>query len=63
MKIHLLQNVNIRSAMGSNLAPTGLINCTFELGELSLIVILLCVEILLDPLYWEEIFPSKITFL
>ena len=32
-KINLLQNVNIRSATGSNLAPTGLINCTFELGE------------------------------
>ena len=31
-KIHLLQNINIRSATGSNLAPIGLINCTFELG-------------------------------
>ena len=31
-KIHLLQNVNIRSATGSNLAPIGLIKCTFELG-------------------------------
>ena len=32
-KIHLLQNVNVRSATGSNLAPVGLVNCTFELGE------------------------------
>ena len=32
-KIHLLQNVNVRSATGSNLAPMGLVNCTFELGE------------------------------
>ena len=31
-KIHLLQNVNVRSATGSNLDPIGLINCTFELG-------------------------------
>ena len=31
-KIHLLQNVNVRLATGSNLAPIGLINCTFELG-------------------------------
>ena len=31
-KIHLLQNVNVRSATGSNLAPMGIINCTFELG-------------------------------
>ena len=33
VKIHLLQNVNVRSGMGSNLACIGLINCTFELGE------------------------------
>ena len=32
-KIHLLQNVNVKSATGSNLAPIGLVNCTFELGE------------------------------
>ena len=32
-KIHLLQNVNVRSATGSNLASLGLVNCTFELGE------------------------------
>ena len=32
-KIHLLQNVNVRSATGNNLAPVGLVNCTFELGE------------------------------
>ena len=31
-KIHLLQNVNVRSATGSNLAPMGLVNCTFQLG-------------------------------
>ena len=31
-KIHLVQNVNVRSATGSNLAPIGLVNCTFELG-------------------------------
>ena len=28
----MLQNVNVRLATGSNLAPIGLINCTFELG-------------------------------
>ena len=32
-KIHLLQNVNVKSATGSNLAPVGLVNCTFELGK------------------------------
>ena len=33
-KIHLLQNVNVKSATGSNLAPVGLVNCTFELGKI-----------------------------
>ena len=32
-KIHLLQNVNVKSATGSNLAPVGLVNCTFKLGK------------------------------
>ena len=32
VKIHLLQNINVKSATGSNLAPMGL-NCTFELGK------------------------------
>ena len=34
-KIHLLQNINVRSATGSNLAPIGLVNCTFMLGDTS----------------------------
>ena len=32
-KIHLLQNVNVKSVTSSNLAPMGLVNCTFKLGE------------------------------
>ena len=32
-KIHLLQNANVRSATGSHLAPIGLVNCTFMLGD------------------------------
>ena len=32
-EIHLLQNVNVKSAPGSNLAPVGLVNCTFKLGK------------------------------
>ena len=31
-KIHLLQNINVRSVTGSNLAPLGMVDCTFELG-------------------------------
>ena len=34
-KIHLLQNVSVRSATGSILAPVGLVNCTFRLGDKS----------------------------
>ena len=32
-KIHLLQNINVKSATGSNLAPVGLVNCSFKLGK------------------------------
>ena len=32
-KIQLLQNVTVRSATGSKLAPIGLVNCTFMLGD------------------------------
>ena len=32
-KIHLLQNVNVKSATGTNLAPVGVVSCTFELGK------------------------------
>ena len=32
-KIHLLQDINVKSATGCNLAPVGLVNCTFELGR------------------------------
>ena len=32
-KIHLLQNVNVKSATSSNLATVGLVNCTFKLGK------------------------------
>ena len=33
--ICLLQNVSVRSATGSNLAPVGVVNCTFMLGDTS----------------------------
>ena len=34
-KICLLPNVSVRSATGSNLAPDGLVKCTFMLGDTS----------------------------
>ena len=35
LKICLLQNVSVRSATGSNLAPVELVNCTFMFGDTS----------------------------
>ena len=32
-KIHFLQNIHVRSATCSNLAPLGMVDCTFELGK------------------------------
>ena len=34
-KIHLLQNISVRSATGSNLAPVGQVNCPFMLEDTS----------------------------
>ena len=33
-KIQFVQNINVRSATGSNLTPIGLVNCSFELGRI-----------------------------
>ena len=33
-KIQYVQNTNVRLATGSNLIPLGLINCSFELGQI-----------------------------
>ena len=33
-KIQFMQNINVRSATGSNLIPLGLINCSFKLGQI-----------------------------
>ena len=35
-KMHLLQNISVRSATGSNLAPIGLVNCNFMFRDASL---------------------------
>ena len=32
-KIHILSNIHVRSATGSNLSPLGIVDCTFELGK------------------------------
>ena len=50
-KINLLQNINVKSATGSNLAPVGLVTCTFELGKLKFNSDFIVLKILLDLLY------------
>ena len=55
-KIHLLQNISVRSATSSNLATVGLENCTFMLGDTSFNFDFIVCKISLDPSYWEEIF-------
>ena len=49
-EIHLLQNVNVKSATSSNLAPMGLVNCTFKLGETKFSSDFIVAKISLDPL-------------
>ena len=34
MKITVSKNISVKSAMGSNLTPLGMINCSFELGNI-----------------------------
>ena len=50
-KMHHLKNISVKSAMGSNLTPLGMVNCSFELGKIRFnSIILSYVEILLDSL-------------
>ena len=50
-KIQCLKNISVKSATGSNLTPLGMINCSFELGKISLTIILLSARTLQDILY------------
>ena len=55
-KIHLLQNVNVRSATGSNLAPIGLVNCPFVLGDITFNCDFIVCKNLTRPLILERDF-------
>ena len=55
-KIHLLQNVSVRSATGSNLAAVGLGNCTFMLGDTSFDFDFIVCKNLTRPLILERDF-------
>ena len=62
-KIYLLQNVNLRSTTGSNLAPIGLVNCTFVLGDTTFNCDFIVCKNLTRPLILVEISSSRTTFL
>ena len=49
-KIHLLKNVNVRSATSSNLTPIGLVKLYFELGETKFSNDFIVCKISLEPL-------------
>ena len=50
-KIRLLQNIHVRSVTGSNLAPLGMVDCTFELGKAKFRSDFIVCKILLDLLF------------
>ena len=58
-KIHLLQNVNVRSATGSNLAPIGLVNYTFVLGDTTFNCDFIVCKNLTRPLVLGKDFPIQ----
>ena len=58
-KIHLLQNVNVRSATSSNLAPIGLVNCTFVLGDITFNCVFIVCKNLTRPLILGRDFLIK----
>ena len=50
-KIQFIQNINVRSATGSNLIPLGLIKCSFELGKIKFNSDFIVCKILPGPLF------------
>ena len=55
-KIHLLQNVNVGSATGSNLAHIGLVYCTFVLGDTTFNCDFIVCKNITRPLIFEREF-------
>ena len=58
-KIHLLQNVSVTLATGSNLAPIGLVNCTFVVGDTTFNCNFIVCKNLTAPLILERDFLIK----
>ena len=50
MKMQKLSNISVKSAMGSNLTPLGMIHCSFELGKIRFHSNLIVCRNLIQPL-------------
>ena len=50
MKTQCIKNISVKSAMGSNLTPWGIINCSFELGKIRFTSNLIVCKNLTQPL-------------
>ena len=57
-KIQHLKNISVKSAMGSNLTPLGMINCSFELGKMKFNSNLIVCKNLTRPLYIRKRFSD-----
>ena len=51
-KIHLLPNIHVRPATGSNLSPLGIVDCTFEFGKATFRSDFIVCKNLTRPLIW-----------
>ena len=62
-KIHLLSNICVRSATGSNLSPLGIVDCTFELGKIAFTSDFIVCKNLTRPLIlgWDFLMRNQVT--
>ena len=62
-KIHLLSNIHVRSATGSNLSPLGIVDCTFELGKTAFTSDFIVCKNLTRPLIlgWDFLMRNQVT--
>ena len=62
-KIHLLTNICVRSATGSNLSPLGIVDCTFELGKTEFRSDFIVCKNLTRPLIlrWDFLMRNQVT--
>ena len=62
-KICILSNIHVRSATGSNLSPSGIVDCTFELGKTEFRSDVIVCKNLTRPLIlgWDFLMRNQVT--